>query len=224
MTHPNTSPDSARPSRAAARPARAGLLRGALAPLGAALALAAAGLCAAPPALALTVANVDVPEQQSVAGSDLVLNGAGLRQRFVFHVYVAALYRPQPTKDAEAILNSPEPQMLRLTLLRDINSKALTDALNDGLKANCTEAELKDMADTIAHFEAFMKTGGEGASGDRVDIVFNQGTVSVSFKGKALGEVKDPRFATALLKVWLGAHPAQESLKAALLGQESKSN
>ncbi len=170
------------------------------------------------------MANVDVPEQQSVAGSDLVLNGAGLRQRFVFHVYVAALYRPQPTKDAEAILNSPEPQMLRLTLLRDINSKALTDALNDGLKANCTEAELKDMADTIAHFEAFMKTGGEGASGDRVDIVFNQGTVSVSFKGKALGEVKDPRFATALLKVWLGAHPAQESLKAALLGQESKSN
>ncbi|MGE4450287.1 chalcone isomerase family protein [Castellaniella sp.] len=224
MTHPNTSPDSARPSRTAARPARAGLLRGALAPLGAALALAAAGLCAAPPALALTVANVDVPEQQSVAGSNLVLNGAGLRQRFVFHVYVAALYRPQPTKDAEAILNSPEPQMLRLTLLRDINSKALTDALNDGLKANCTEAELKDMADTIAHFEAFMKTGGEGASGDRVDIVFNQGTVSVSFKGKALGEVKDPRFATALLKVWLGAHPAQESLKAALLGQESKSN
>lgn len=224
MTHPNTSPDSAWPSRTAARPARAGLLRGALAPLGAALALAAAGLCAAPPALALTVANVDVPEQQSVAGSDLVLNGAGLRQRFVFHVYVAALYRPQPTKDAEAILNSPEPQMLRLTLLRDINSKALTDALNDGLKANCTEAELKDMAGTIAHFEAFMKTGGEGASGDRVDIVFNQGTVSVSFKGKALGEVKDPRFATALLKVWLGAHPAQESLKAALLGQESKSN
>jgi long-chain acyl-CoA synthetase len=208
MTHPNTVLGSVRT-----------LLRSAAA----ALALAA-GLCATPPALALTVANVDVPEQQSVAGQDLALNGAGLRQRFVFHVYVAALYRTKPSKDVEEILNSPEPQMLRLTLLRDINSKALTDALNDGLKANCTEAELKDMADTIAHFEAFMQTGGEGASGDRVDVIFNQGTVSVSFKGKALGEVKDPRFATALLKVWLGAHPAQESLKAALLGQESKSN
>jgi long-chain acyl-CoA synthetase len=209
MTHPNTALGSVRT-----------LLRS----TAAALALAAAGLCAAPPALALTVANVDVPEQQSVAGQNLALNGAGLRQRFVFHVYVAALYRTTPSKDVEEILHSPEPQMLRLTLLRDINSKALTDALNDGLKANCTEAELKDMADTIAHFEAFMQTGGEGASGDRVDVIFNQGTVSVSFKGKALGEVKDPRFATALLKVWLGAHPAQESLKAALLGQESKSN
>jgi long-chain acyl-CoA synthetase len=209
MTHPNTALGSVRT-----------LLRSAAA----ALALAAAGLCATPPALALTVANVDVPEQQSVAGQNLALNGAGLRQRFVFHVYVAALYRTTPSKDVEEILHSPEPQMLRLTLLRDINSKALTDALNDGLKANCTEAELKDMADTIAHFEAFMQTGGEGASGDRVDVIFNQGTVSVSFKGKALGEVKDPRFATALLKVWLGAHPAQESLKAALLGQESKSN
>ena len=216
MTHPNTLPD-------AARHARGALLRRALPPF-AALVLAAAGLCAAPPALALTVANVDVPEQQSVAGQSLVLNGAGLRQRFVFHVYVAALYRLQPTQDAGTILTSPEPQMLRLTLLRDINSKALTDALNDGLKANCTETELRDMADTIAHFEAFMKTGGEGASGDLVDVVFNQGTVSVSFKGKALGEVKDPRFATALLKVWLGAHPAQESLKKALLGQDSKNN
>ena len=59
MTHPNTLPD-------AARHARGALLRRALPPF-AALVLAAAGLCAAPPALALTVANVDVPEQQSVA-------------------------------------------------------------------------------------------------------------------------------------------------------------
>src|SRR5690606_21572403 len=166
-----------------------------------------------PPAQALTVAGIDVPAQQSVAGQDLALNGAGLRQRFVFHVYVAALYRPHPTQDVDAILHSTEPQFLRLTLLRDITSKALTDALNDGLKANCTEAELRDMADTIAHFEEFMKVGGEGASGDQVDVIFNQGTVSVSFKGKALGQTQDPRFATALLKVWLGDHPAQESLK-----------
>ncbi|MFC4296838.1 chalcone isomerase family protein [Castellaniella hirudinis] len=220
MTYPNPSLETARQVRARMRPARAGLLHGTFA----ALALAVAGLCATPPALALTVANVDVPEQQSVAGQSLVLNGAGLRQRFVFHVYVAALYRTQPSRDAAAIVSSPEPQLLRLTLLRDINSKALTDALNDGLKANCTDAELRDMADSIAHFEAFMKTGGEGASGDLVDVLFNQGTVSVSFKGKALGEVKDPRFAAALLKVWLGAHPAQESLKSALLGQASQSN
>src|SRR5690606_2406135 len=144
MNHPNTAIGSVRT-----------LLRN----TAAALALATAGLCAAPPALALTIANVDVPGQQSVAGRDLVLNGAGLRQRFVFHVYVAALYRGKPTQDAEAILNGTEPQLLRLTLLRDINSKALTDALNDGLKANCTEEELRSMADTIAHFEDFMKTG-----------------------------------------------------------------
>ena len=214
MNHPDTPIHSL-------RAAGAGLLRGTPARLGAALVLAAASLCAMPPAQALTVADIEVPEQQSVAGQDLVLNGAGLRQRFVFHVYVAALYRPQATQDVATILNSPEPQLLRLTLLRDITSKALTDALNDGLKANCTEAELQDMAATIAHFEEFMQAGGEGASGDQVDVLFNQGTVSVSFKGKALGETKDPRFATALLKVWLGAHPAQESLKSALLGQAS---
>jgi long-chain acyl-CoA synthetase len=186
--------------------------------------LAAAGLCAVPSAGAVTIASVDVPEQQTLAGQTLVLNGAGLRQRFVFHVYVAALYRPQPTHDAQAVVESGEPQLLRLTLLRDINSKALTDALNEGLKANNTEAELAAMKDTIEHFETFMKTGGEGASGDQVEMRFQHGTVSVSFKGKTLGEVADPRFAAALLKVWLGAVPAQESLKQALLGQTSTAN
>ncbi|MFT0532037.1 chalcone isomerase family protein [Castellaniella hirudinis] len=184
--------------------------------------LAGAGLWALPPAAqAVTIAAIDVPAEQTVNGANLVLNGAGLRQRFVFQVYVAALYRPQATQDVQTILDSTEPQLLRLTLLRDINSKALTDALNDGLKANNTDAQLAAMHDTIQTFEAFMKTGGEGASGDLVDIHFNQGKVSVSFKGKALGEVSDPRFATALLKVWLGEKPAQESLKQALLGQAS---
>ncbi|WP_323018677.1 chalcone isomerase family protein [Castellaniella sp.] len=190
----------------------------------AAMVLVAAGLTMMPAAQAVTIATVDVPEQQTVAGQTLALNGAGLRQRFVFHVYVAALYRAQPTTDVQAILDSQEPQMLQLTLLRDINSKALTDALNEGLKANNSEAELAAMADTIKHFETFMATGGEGASGDQVRIDFQQGKVSVSFKGKALGEVSDPRFATALLKVWLGPVPAQESLKQALLGQKSAAN
>jgi long-chain acyl-CoA synthetase len=219
-------PDTPIPSRHAAHAGglRGTRLRAAAARACTALILAAAGLCAATPAGALTVTGIDVPPQETVAGQTLVLNGAGLRQRFVFHVYVAALYRPQATQDVDAILHGTEPQLLRLTLLRDITSKALTDALNEGLKANCTEAELHDMAPTIAHFEDFMKAGGEGASGDRVDVIFNQGTVSVSFKNKALGQTQDPRFATALLKVWLGAHPAQESLKSALLGLESKSN
>ncbi|WP_066454670.1 chalcone isomerase family protein [Castellaniella caeni] len=189
-----------------------------------ALTLAGAALGLSPAAQAVTVGTVNVPEQQTVDGQALVLNGAGLRQRFVFHIYVAALYRPQPTHDVEAILKSSEPQLLRLTLLRDINSKALTDALNDGLKANNSEAELAAMGATIKAFEAFMQTGGEGASGDLVDIVFQQGKVAVTFKGKALGEVNDPRFATALLKVWLGSTPAQESLKLALLGQKSANN
>lgn len=182
------------------------------------LVLMVISLLAAPAAQAVTVAGIDVPAQETVDGQALLLNGAGLRQRFVFQVYVAALYRSEPSQDVQTILDSQEPQLLRLTLLRDINSKALTDALNDGLKANLSAAELADIDGTIQAFEAFMKTGGEGASGDPVEIYFKQGQVSVSFKGKALGQVSDPRFASALLKVWLGQSPAQESLKQALLG------
>lgn len=188
--------------------------------LAAALSFAVIGLCATPGAWALEVSGVNVPEQVTSGADTLVLNGAGLRQKFVFHIYVAALYLPQATQDAQAIINSTAPRILHLTLMRDINSKALTDALNAGLKDNCTAEELASLAPSLQSFEAMMQHGGEGTAGDPVVLAFNAQGVSVSFKDKALGRVDDPRFAAALLKVWLGNTPAQESLKSALLGQK----
>ncbi|MDP3610346.1 MAG: chalcone isomerase family protein, partial [Rubrivivax sp.] len=52
-----------------------------------------------------------------------------------------------------------------------------------------------------------------------IDYVPGVGT-SVLVNGKAQGEpVKEPEFFNALLRIWLGPKPADESLKAALLGR-----
>lgn len=178
------------------------------------------GLSITPSAWALVVSGVNVPEQVTAGSDTLVLNGAGLRQKFVFHIYVAALYTPKATHDPQAIITSTAPRILHLTLMRDINSKALVDALNAGLKDNCTAQELEALAPSLKAFQAMMEHGGEGTAGDPVVLAFNAQGVSVSFKDKALGRVDDLRFASALLRVWLGDTPAQESLKSALLGQK----
>ncbi|WZB76672.1 chalcone isomerase family protein [Achromobacter insuavis] len=51
-----------------------------------------------------------VPEQLSEGGHALVLNGAGLRTKFVVKVYVAALYASARSQDAAALINSNEPR------------------------------------------------------------------------------------------------------------------
>lgn len=168
---------------------------------------------------AAEVSGVHVAEQASVNSQPLVLNGAGLRRKFVFDVYVAALYVTTRTQDAATLINGPEPRRLQLTLKRDIDSATLTESLNEGLAANNTPESLATLQDAFEQFKAIMNQGGEGKAGDTITLDFTSDGVTVSFKGNTLGTVADSRFGPALMKVWLGKNPAQKSLKQALLGQ-----
>lgn len=182
--------------------------------------LLAGGMCLAPAASAADVAGVTVADHVSEGTQTLVLNGAGLRKRVVFNVYVAALYTSAKTEDAAAIINSTEPRRLQLTLLRDIGSDTLLDALNDGLADNTTPQELAALSTASGEFKTIMTSVGQGLKGDTIELDFTAAGVAVRFKDKALGQVKDPSFAAALMRVWLGDKPAQNSLKRALLGQK----
>lgn len=55
-------------------------------------------------ALAADVGGVKLVDKASVGGQDLVLNGAGIRTRAFFKVYVAGLYVPAKSADPAAIL------------------------------------------------------------------------------------------------------------------------
>lgn len=182
--------------------------------------LLAGGMCLAHAASAADVAGVMVAEHVSEGTQTLVLNGAGVRKRVVFDVYVAALYTTVKSEDASAIINSTQPRRLQLTLLRDIGSDALVQALNDGLADNTTPEELAALNAASSEFKTIMTSVGQGLKGDTIELNFTTTGVAVKFKDKALGEVKDPGFAAALMRVWLGAKPAQNSLKRALLGQK----
>ena len=96
----------------------------------------AAALAGAPLAADVEVGGLRVPDQLSEGGRALVLNGAGVRTKFVVKVYVAALYATARTSDAAALVNSAEPRRMRLHMLRDVDSKSLDGALQDGLRDN----------------------------------------------------------------------------------------
>ena len=181
-----------------------------------------ATLALATSAAALDVAGVRVDERAKVAGQDLVLNGAGIRYAAagLVRVYVAALYLPQKKNTSNEIAALKGPKHMQLVLLRDINANDFSKALLAGMRANLSAIEQQ------RHFDSLLKLGsifgqipslkkGETMS---VDSIPGTGTV-ILVNGKRVGEVfQDETFFQALLQIWVGPKPIDDSLKPVLLG------
>jgi hypothetical protein len=178
----------------------------------------AAALLAVPGLHAAEVAGVNIDEKIKVGSNELVLNGAGLRSKLFIKVYVGALYVTQKSGSPAGVLDAPGVRRMSLRLLRDIDADTLYGALRDGLKENNSDTDLLALKASIDQFADIMKKIGNARSGDTVAIDFTTDGVSVSFNGEARGKVANAPFARALLKVWLGDHPVDASLKKALLG------
>lgn len=177
-----------------------------------------AALLAVPTLHAAEVAGIKVDDSLRVGGSELLLNGAGLRSKLFIKVYVGALYVGQKSTTPAAILGNPQPRRMVMRLLRDVDAETLASAMDEGLKNNHTPAEMADMKTQAEQLAGIMKSIGKAREGDTIAIDFSADGVSISLNGETRGKVAGPGFAKALLKVWLGDKPADASLKKALLG------
>ena len=189
--------------------------------------LLAIALATAIPAQAVDVAGVNYPPQATVAGKPLVLNGAGIRYRFVVKVYTAGLYLPSKAETPEQILAMPGPKRMHIQMLREIDSNTLGKLFTRGMEDNSSRAEFgRAIPGTLKLSELFAAkkklTAGENFS---VEYVPGQGTMILVNGQPGLSDwIKEPEFFTSLLKIWLGPKPADELLKSALMGKEAQPN
>jgi hypothetical protein len=167
------------------------------------------------------VAGVKYPPSAQLGGSTLVLNGAGVRYKFVVKVYTAGLYLPRKAETPEAVLAMPGPKRMHVVMQRDIDANELGRLFTRGMEDNAPREEWsKSIPGTIKLAEVFSARK-KLVAGDAffVDYVPGQGTTIV-VNGKALNDpIKEPEFFAALLRIWLGNSPADRNLKTALLGQ-----
>jgi hypothetical protein len=155
-----------------------------------------------------------------VGGATLQLNGAGIRTRAVFKVYVAGLYVPQKANSAAALLAQKGPRRVAITMLRSVDADTFAGSLNDGLRANLSEQQLAAMKTQIDALNANMKTIGETKKGDVIHFEFtpDAGT-RVVVNGQARGAaIPGDDFFTAVLRIWLGDKPVDGSLKKGMVG------
>jgi len=177
----------------------------------------ALALLLAAPAFALDVGGVKLDDKASVGGEQLVLNGAGVRKRVMFKVYVASLYLPARTSDTAAVL-AKGPRRIQMNLLRTLASDQLIDALNDGMKENNSDAELAAVKAQTDELTAIMRSFGEVKEGSVVTLDFVDESTVVGLNGAGRGTIPGDAFNKALTKIWIGDKPAQADLKKALLG------
>lgn len=177
-------------------------------------------LCASA-AQAAEVQGVKIADRVRVtdSGPELVLNGAGVRTRFIFSVYVGALYLQQKTNAPKAIFADLGPKRIAMHLLRDLTAEQLFTAMSDGLKANHTPVGVAAFAPQIKALEAIFNAVKSARTGDVIllDYVPGTGTV-VTVNGEVRGQVAGAEFNRALLRIWLGEQPADSDLKRAMLG------
>ncbi len=165
------------------------------------------------------VAGVRIDPEARVGGVKLLLNGAGLRQKFMVDVYILGLYIPERTTNAEAVTNVTGTRRITLTFLRDVTAQALIEALHEGVRDNSSDDEfaaIKAPADALA---ATMRPLGVAKKGETValDYLPDKGS-QVVVNGRPVGRpIPGRELYRALLRIWLGHSPVDHDLKRALL-------
>ncbi len=170
---------------------------------------------------AADVAGIRIDDRARVAQSELQLNGAGVRTKFVFKVYVAALYLPERKSSTAEILALSGPKRVSMRLVRDLSAEQLVEALEEGIRDNTSSAELEALSSRLAELKAIMLEVKQGRDGDLMTLDFLPGTgTQVAMNGTVRGKtIAGDDFYRALLRIWLGDNPISKDLKKALLGQ-----
>ena len=166
-------------------------------------------------AQAIELEGVKLEPTAQVGGAALQLNGAGLRTRAIFKVYVAGLYVPQKSADASALLAQKGPRRISITMLRSVDADSFSGALNDGLRANHTDAQVAGFKAQLDTLNANLKAVGEAKKGDVIHFEYlpDAGT-RVTVNGQARGNpIPGEDFFTAVLRIWIGDKPVDGDLK-----------
>ena len=166
---------------------------------------------------AAEISGVKLPDQVTLEGKTLKLNGLGLRQAKIlltFDVYAAGLYLENPGRDGEAIANSDQLKSIQIVFMRDVTAKQMADAFQEGLDKNCTAgcAELKP---ALGKLQGAMK---EMKKGDTMAYHFLPDGVEVVIRGQKSGKIGDKNFSHQLIRCWIGKNPPNAGLKEGFLG------
>lgn len=180
--------------------------------------LAALLVATAIPASAANVGGVSLEDKVTVGNQTLVLNGAGLRKKFVVKVYAGGLYLPAKQKSAATILATDQPRRMVMHFLYNVTKAQMAEAWSEGLADNTPNAspEVRTAFKTLA---SWME---DVPKGSRIVITYLPGTgTTVEVNGKNKGTLGGKAVSDAILNTWIGPKPGPGGdFKTAVIGEK----
>ena len=164
------------------------------------------------------VGGIKVPYTFKSDETTLVINGAGIREKYFIDLYVGALYLKAKGSDAQKILNADEAMAIKLHIISSmITSEKMTEATDEGFKKS-TNGNTSPFAAKISQFKAVFKE--KINKGDVYDIVYEPARGVMIYKNNKLSStIAGLDFKKALFGIWLCNQPADSDLKDKMLGK-----
>ncbi len=164
------------------------------------------------------IGGVEIPKSLTLKDQTLYLQGAGIRSKFIFDVYVGALYLKDKTNDPKKIINANNTSDIRMIITSSlVTSSKMKEGFSDDFKV------IKDLGyrvdkDILNKFLQIFTT--KVHKGDIFDFAYFKNKGLVVYKNSKIAyNIKDMDFKKALYAIWLGEKPAQKSLKKKMLGE-----
>ncbi len=176
-------------------------------------------ICISWTAQGVEVGGEMLDDSAHLGSHNLILNGAGVRSKFIFDVYVVALYLGAKKNSATAVMSDMGEKRITLHLLRDVNAEELLFSFKKAIKKNHTDEELLEIKEQLHDFEMIFHALVKVKKGDVIFLDYQRSTgTQIRLNGSERGIIVGTAFYTAMLKIWLGEQPAQDDLKQKLLG------
>jgi hypothetical protein len=155
-----------------------------------------------------------------LGGADLVLNGVGVRRRFFLPVYVGALYVPQRSSDPETLLAQRGPRRMSMRFVRDVEAELFMNSLDVGMRRHYSPQQLEVWREQWQTLAGVIANIVVARRADHVtwDYTPHAGARVMQNSVAITPTMSGEDFYNAVLRVWLGPHPADAELKRGLLG------
>ncbi len=184
------------------------------------LLVGAVALCMGAAAMAATIelAGVKVDDHEMVGGTNVPLNGAGIRVKF-FKIYVGELYASKKVHTLEELVAAPGPKRLKMTFLREIDASSFGKLLTRGVQDNVQKEQMSKMVPGLIRMGEIFSNYKSLPVGSTVTNDWIPGTGMVTtVNGKVQpGAPFDENFFKGFMSIWFGHSPGDWKLKDAML-------
>lgn len=158
-----------------------------------------------------------------VAGTELALNGTGVRQVAWFKGYLAALYLPARAATAAQAVGQAGPKRIQLRMLHDVPAVEFSKAVRKGVSRNLPAGDAVGLNDRLERFVKAIEALGKVRAKDVVNLDFEPGRgLAMYVNATVRGEpIPGDDFYAALLRSFIGDVPYDVKMRAGLLGKPS---